>query len=87
MLLTANSDVVTTAAYAGLCSLVKLFHPSSTSENKKALFETIYDHPTNGTVKNDSGCRIIDIAGIDGIKFYFTSGNIVSGEFRLYGVY
>lgn len=84
--LTAAS-VSSTAATGGVSGVIKLFSPSNATANKTLGWSAFLPGTTASNVEAISGTGVrLATADIDAIRFMFSSGNITSGEFRLYGV-
>lgn len=70
----------------GLDGEIKSFTPVSITQYKRFIYNVVY----TGFTATTSGFRGIaqyttSANAIDGLRFYFSSGNIESGIFRLYG--
>jgi hypothetical protein len=74
------------AAGRGASGLVKLLNPTSTTHNKLILSEYVYlDNSGNG-VGSNAIAKVDNTSPINALRFAFSSGNIASGTFKLYGV-
>ena len=61
--------------------------PAATDSNKLIECTCIAVDLTPNTQQNRVGGRYTNsVAAVDGIQFYFSSGNITSGTFKLYGI-
>jgi len=68
------------------CSIIQLFNPSSTTFVKHFIARSL-DHAAS----DGAGDRFIagycnTTSAVNGVRFQFSSGNIASGTFKLYGV-
>lgn len=75
------------ASNRGCAGQITFWNPSGTSRNK--WFQLFGQHVDNTGVpeaSNGRGAFILDNAAINGIRLLFSSGNIASGTFKLYGV-
>lgn len=79
-----HSTVSNIASGGGFCAVVKFFDPAATASYKR--FNWIGSaYNGNPESVNGSGFRAAT-AALNGLRFMFSTGNIASGEFRLYGV-
>ena len=67
---------------------VQLFDPSGSGRWRAFLANVSYfTNAVDGRDTNQIGGGLIaNTNAIDGIQFYFSSGNITSGTFKLYGI-
>jgi hypothetical protein len=63
-----------------------LFDPSSTTFVKHYIINNVMDNYANYQLVNYIAGYCNTISAIDGVQFSFSSGNIDSGTFKLYGV-
>ena len=87
IILTDTTDGVSnTASHGGISGVISLFYPSGTSSAKLYTFHTAY-HSTSSALRAciGGGSRRTTSA-VNGIRLYFSTGNITSGLFKLYGV-
>jgi len=86
--LTADT-VSTSTSYGGVCAKLPIADPSSSSTYTSIIggFATYYDTGLGYYKQFEQFRSLQDVSAVDGIQIYFSSGNIASGEFRLYGVY
>lgn len=77
-----------TAGASGISGVLKLYRPSATGIKKHATFHFVSDPATGGAIELDVGVGEIKDATtvVVGIRFLFSTGNIASGNFKLYGV-
>jgi hypothetical protein len=77
-----------TSSAAGGSGVMFFNKPSSTSAYKRLFGDYTYytQQGANSTVRCAFGSTYKQTAAMDGIRFYFDSGNIASGTFRLYGI-
>lgn len=81
--------VSNTASLGGVNFTLKFYLPSNTSLRKAFLWELDYHNGTNFiTARGGGHCSAAAVVtgNIDAIKFQFSSGNIASGTFTLYGM-
>jgi hypothetical protein len=66
---------------------ITLPNPSSTAVDKLLYYKTVWESAT-GTPSNIDGVGyyLTSQAAVDGLQFFFSSGNIASGTFKMYGV-
>lgn len=65
---------------------VSLFNPAGTIENKHLMFD-LAQEDINGDCYRVAGMATrLSVVDIDAIRFFFNSGNILTGTFKLYGV-
>jgi hypothetical protein len=83
--LSEASLISSTAASGGISSVVKIFSPSSTTANKMFFVNSTY--ASTGTNFCAMGGIIrTTTSAVTGLRFLFSSGNVASGLFKLYGV-
>lgn len=89
---TAQSEIVlsgsvTNAAARPMCLTAYVFDPASTTNNKILYGETMR---FGGTTTLERSSRMGSNTGattaLTGVRFYFSTGNITSGTFYLYGI-
>lgn len=80
------NSVLNTAARGGISGVVRFFNPAEATMDKRFTWQCGFMN--NSSVHEFvSGSGVRDAtADIDAIRFMFSSGNIASGTFRLYGV-
>jgi len=83
---TPSTNVANTSGY-GACGVIRLIQPSAATLTR---VNWVLSHVGNAgltevTVVNGTGLRD-SAADVDAVRFLFNSGNIASGEFKLYGV-
>ena len=75
------------AANEGISGYLWMFSPANTTRWKRFLFATIYEGAgADMEFKTGGGRFDLNTAALDGARFLFSTGNIASGEFKLYGV-
>jgi hypothetical protein len=81
---------VTNDADNGVCGVIKMFTPASTTHYKRFMWSICFENKDAGTnvhaIINGAGAYVGATTAIDAIRFMFSSGNITSGSFYLYGV-
>lgn len=84
----ATSSISSTTSYGGVTFEATLFNPLNTSSWKTIMFNTSQYNTNNNNyyAMFQSGMLQDSTAALSGITFYFTSGNIASGNFKLYGI-
>ncbi len=63
-----------------------LHNPSSTTFYKMIQANSIHIDSSSRMVRAIDGIYVANTAAVDGVRFYFGSGNIDSGVFKLYGI-
>lgn len=83
-----SASVSNTASMGGVCGEVRFFAPAGTTQNKLFTYQTGFPRTstTDFRVINGAGRFVLDTNAINGIRFLFSSGNITSGNFALYGI-
>jgi hypothetical protein len=76
------------AGASGISGVFRLFRPATAGIKKHATFHMVADPQTGGAIEVDIGAGEIKDATtvVVGIRFLLSSGNIASGNFKLYGV-
>jgi len=74
-----------TTANGGFTCVIRVSNPAGTSHNKTIIWAGGGSNGTNMTKADGVGQRR-STADVDAIRFLFSSGNIASGLFKLYGV-
>jgi len=68
-------------------STITIYNPSSTSLWKMLSWDTVHHLTNNNIGKADGGGTYINsVAAVTGIRFYFSSDGMVSGEIKLWGM-
>ena len=72
----------------GVSGVVRIFAPSGTASNKAIRYSTaIYSSNSSSAVSaSESAGMRMSTSAVNAIRFLFSSGNIASGLFKLYGV-
>lgn len=81
-----TQTVSSTVTAGGLNGVVKLFGPSGTASNKTVSWSVGYANPSAYYVEIGAGNYTASQTAIDAVRFFFNSGDITSGLFKLYGV-
>ena len=82
-----TASVENTASLGGVCGSVFIFDPSSTSVHTVVFSDVLYFSSVDQLPKRlPWGNSYAATTAVTGIRFYMSSGNIASGEFRLYGI-
>ncbi len=82
----AGEDFSNTAAKA-MCGMIEIWKPADTNSHKRFFGRLMFEPPSGGTqMVLGHGHYIGSINPIVGIQLLSSSGNIASGDFRLYGV-
>jgi hypothetical protein len=71
---------------ASLSGRFLLYNPSDTTFNTHVNYNLTYQVDGDQHARIDGTARLEETAAVDGVRFYFSSGNIDSGLFKLYGV-
>jgi len=84
------AGVRNTTSYGGSNSLVYIMNPLGTSSYKAIIGTNTYYHNNSSilTIDRNDFTAVLDDAttALSGITFYYNSGNIASGNFKLYGI-
>jgi hypothetical protein len=82
---TANNVIRSAAADGGVSGVLR-FWPNGTAGKKNIQNDCVH-WAVNGPTRNFTSCQWNGAnTALNGIRFLFSSGNITSGNFRLYGV-
>jgi len=84
----ATSTISNTTSYGGLTFEATLFNPLNTASWKTVILSSSQYNSNNNNYYgfHSTGMLQDSTAALSGITFYFTSGNIASGNFKLYGI-
>jgi hypothetical protein len=87
-LLGLNDTLDNTTANGGGNIDMLLYNPLSTSNYKWYTSQSCYinSDATQWYVNKSSGWLVDSTSALSGLTFYFSSGNIASGNFKLYGI-
>ena len=79
-----GNATITSNALAGFTGTIRLYNPTQTVQYKTGdwLLSNFY---ANGTSQSTGAIFMANTGAITGIKFAFSSGNIVSGTVKIYG--
>lgn len=81
-------DVNNTASRGGVCGFWRIFNPLSATAEKRAHGESTYF--SSGVSRFAKASNVYSYtqsaSPVNGIQFFFSSGNIASGTIRVYGV-
>ncbi|MES2633998.1 MAG: hypothetical protein V4669_13575 [Pseudomonadota bacterium] len=80
-----SGAVGNTAAYGGACITVRFANPAGTAHNKTVTWNGGVGGATAASVASGVGQRMAT-ADVDAIRIMFSSGDIATGKFKLYGV-
>jgi hypothetical protein len=85
---TDGSNQSNSTTWGGACLIINIYNPLNTASYKKISYTTAYISNGLETYYSNSGSAILIDAttALSGITFYYTSGNIASGNFKLYGI-
>jgi hypothetical protein len=86
IMLSDATAVSNTTNSPGLCCVVKVFAPSGTTANKAFTVQSVYGTGTGGMQTGFGGAIRATTSAVTGLRFLFSSGNITSGLFKMYGV-
>lgn len=84
--ISAQDNVSNTAANGGATGVIRFAQPSSGTIHKHFLWELLYATATPGAGRVAAAGTWQSTTAINALRFYFGSGNIASGLFKLYGV-
>ena len=87
-LVLTDAAVFSTASSGGVSGVVRFFNPAGTAASKRFIWMLGSAEDTGSTtmtMTTGMGARTAT-ADIDAIRFMFSTGNITSGKFKLYGV-
>jgi len=82
----ASDGVSSTANRGGFSGVVRFFRPSNTTHQKHFIFNGTYAQASGDSAHMFGAGHRLATADIDAIRFLFSSGNIASGTFVLYGI-
>lgn len=81
------TDGVGNNALWGLVGRIALYNPSSTSVRKMLTGQIALEQTSSGGLETDIPTAVYDsTTAVTGVQFLFSTGNIVSGTIRAYGV-
>jgi hypothetical protein len=84
------AGVRNTTSYGGCNSIIYIMNPLGTASYKAIIGTNTYYHNNNDvlTIDRNDFTGVLDDAttALSGISFYMNSGNITSGNFKLYGI-
>lgn len=83
------SDTVRSqVAEGGFCGVIRIFNPAGTTNYKRCNWQASYPGAAGlGKIADCSGSGTrVATAAINGLRFMFSTGNIASGQFKLYGI-
>jgi hypothetical protein len=86
--LTHGNDVGSTTSYGGITGFITLNNARATTNYKMGNGQNEYNRQDNA-VWCTSNSGFVDYSGtgaLSGVTFLFSSGNIASGNFKLYGI-
>jgi hypothetical protein len=63
-----------------------IYNPSDTTFNTHIKYDLNYQVDGDKVARIDGIARVEETTAVDGVRFYFSAGNIESGIFKLYGV-
>jgi hypothetical protein len=86
--ISAYEYISTSASDGGMNGNINIFNPLNTSAYKHITTQVGYWNPSRVSfnVSHSSISLIDSTSALSGISFYMTSGNIASGNFKLYGI-
>ena len=70
----------------GISGFLILHNPSDTTFYKLIQANSVHLDSSGVMIRAIDGCAVANTAAVDGVRFYFGSGNIDSGIFKLYGI-
>ena len=74
------------AAERSLSFALRTFNPTNTSRQKLITTECSNINPTGNLVTSFGSGTNTGTGALSGLRFYFSTGNILAGTFRLYGI-
>jgi len=84
------AGVHNTTSYGGCNSIIYIMNPLGTASYKAVIGTNTYYHNNNAvlTIDRNDFTGVLDDAttALSGISFFMNSGNITSGNFKLYGI-
>lgn len=87
ILVTNGTDTVSNASNTCVNATLRLFNPQTTSNHKYVRGETCYVNSGSSLLEGTVlAARYSSTTALTGIRFLFSSGNITSGTFRVYGI-
>jgi hypothetical protein len=87
-MLITNSGVDNSATTGGVNFNLMIYNPLNASGYKYCTWQNAYieDSATQWFSNNGTGLLVDSTAALSGLTFYFTAGNITSGNIKLYGI-
>jgi len=73
------------AAGEVLNGFVDIFIPSGTDNNTVIQYDLSYINPVTNTIRIVGSGTYLATTAVDAFRFLFSTGNIATGEFKLYG--
>lgn len=83
--ITGNVTIGSAANENGICCWIKISRPSA-AEYTSIFLNGNYINSSSGFTVFNGGGRVLSTSALDAFKLQFSSGNIESGEFKLYGI-
>lgn len=82
----AFGSSIGSSAGEGIDGTLSVYNPAGTTQLKRFRMSGVYTTSSGLPASNTSVGEFNSASAIDGLRFYFSSGNIESGVFRLYGI-
>ena len=80
-----SSDALGNATNEHYTGSIELFSPDS-GNHKTVVFNAGYKDGSGNFIRFSGAGRILTTSAVDAVKFAMSSGNIASGEIKVYGV-
>lgn len=85
--LTVGSGVDNDASHGGVSGYIYIYNPLGTTYGKQITGQLTNNRGDGATWnRSEFGAVLTDTTALSGISLYFSSGNITSGNFKLYGI-
>jgi hypothetical protein len=84
-LVLAGSTASNTTALGGVSGVIRIFNPAGTTHNKRLAWQLSLNTGTGSHIASGTGTRAAT-AAINDLRVLFSTGNVASGLFKLYGV-
>jgi len=85
-ILVGNATSFGTGSANSLDFVLYTFNPASTAFNKHVIWQGICQEGVNMTSFSGAGNCSAAVTALTGLRFFASSGNLVAGSFRLYGI-
>jgi hypothetical protein len=82
------NTLINTTIWGGLMMEINLYNPLNTNNYKYVTYQAGYinNDATQWYINNGTGLLTDNASALSGITFFMNTGNIASGNFKLYGI-